>query len=96
MSDETGSDLVYQNALTSLASAGVFKNQSLTRDGHISAMFAEASVRIVGSTLADRPITESELMQLFGLLLAAAAERGLDPAKLLAIGMAAVLNEQKP
>jgi hypothetical protein len=87
----------YENALTVLADAGVLKTRDTFRDGHTEVAFAEAAIDATGSRLAQRPMSEKDGMRLLGHLVAAAAERGLRPAELLAIGMASALqNAAKP
>ena len=84
----------YPQALAALAAAGVFKENPFFRDGHTEAEFAASGVDITGSTLTQREVSEDDRLQMFGLLLTAAAARGLKPAELLAIGMATVLTHQ--
>ena len=62
------------------------------RDAHTAADFAAASFDVIGSRLTQRAPSEHDRMQLFGHLLAAAAARGLQPAEVLAIGLAAALR----
>ena len=83
----------YENALAALAAAGVFKANDLFRDGHTAVSFAEAEIDATGSRLSQRAVSEKDSMRLLGHLLAAAAERGLRPAELLAIGMATALQK---
>ena len=94
---ETDSANGYQAALSQLIDAGVFNTENRFRDGHTAAIFDGAAVDITGSTLTQREVSEKDRMQLFGHLLAVAAERGLKPAELLVIGLAhALRGEQTP
>lgn len=83
----------YENAIAVLAAAGVFKANDLFRDGHTAVTFAESAIDATGSRLTQRAVSEKDSTRLFGHLLAAAAERGLRPAELLAIGLATALSE---
>lgn len=83
----------YENALTVLADAGVLKARDTFRDGHTEVTFAEVAIDATGSRLTQRPVSEKDWMRLLGHLMAAAAERGLEPAELLAIGMATALQK---
>ena len=83
----------YLDAITILSATGVLTTDDRFRDGHTEASFAAASIDVTGSSLTQRKVDEKESMRLFGHLLAAAADRGLRPAELLAIGMATVLKD---
>jgi hypothetical protein len=83
----------YTNALNVLADAGVLKASGSFRDAHTEVTFAEAAIDATGSHLTKRPVSEQDWMRLLGHLMAAAAERGLQPAELLAIGMATALQK---
>lgn len=95
MADTTRPDeaMSYEKAITALAAAGVFKANDLFRDGHTAVTFAESAIDATGSRLTQRAVSERDSARLFGHLLAAAAERGLRPAELLAIGMATALRD---
>ena len=82
----------YETALSVLAAAGVLTTRDTFRDGHTAVTFAAAAIDATGSRLAQRAISEKDSMRLLGHLLAVAAERGLRPAELLAIGMATALQ----
>jgi hypothetical protein len=82
----------FQDAMSALADEGVFKLNDLNRDGHTSAMFEASGVDITGSRFTHREVSEKDWVRLLGYLLAAAADRGLRPAELLAIGMATMLK----
>jgi hypothetical protein len=83
----------YENAVSILGKVGVFTTDDRFRDGHTSASFAGSSIDITGSPLMQREVSEKDWTRLFAHLLAAAADRGLRPAELLAIGMATVLQD---
>jgi hypothetical protein len=89
---ETSHALGYHNALSILERAGVLKVIS-TRDGRTVADFPDSSITISDATVTDTKVTEKDRIQMFGHLLAVAADRGMQPAELLAIGMATVLQE---
>ncbi len=94
---QPGEAMTYESALAVLAAAGVFKANDLFRDGHTAVTFAETAIDATGSRLAQRAVSEKDSLRLLGHLLAVAAERGLRPAELLAIGLATVLrNAGKP
>jgi hypothetical protein len=82
----------YEAAISILSEVGVFTTDDRHRDGHTSASFVGSSIDITGSSLTQREVSEKDWMQFFGHLLAVAADRGLRPAELLAIGMATVLR----
>lgn len=93
--DQPDGPMNYENAIAVLAAAGVFKANDFFRDGHTAVTFAESAIDATGSRLAHRPVSEKDSTRLLGHLLAAAAERGLRPAELLAIGMATALREER-
>jgi hypothetical protein len=82
-------------ALQVLADAGVLTLDNRFRDGHTEVSFGAESLDVTGSSVTRRPPSEQDRMRLLGHLLTAAAVRGLQPAELLAIGMAAVLQSGK-
>jgi len=90
---QPGEPMNYERAIAVLAAAGVFKANDLFRDGHTAVTFAESAIDATGSRLTQRAVSEKDSTRLLGHLLAAAAERGLRPAELLAIGMATALRE---
>ena len=93
---QSGHAMSYDTALSILGNAGVFTANDQFRDGHTVASFAGSSIDVTGSPLVQREVSDQDWMRLFGHLLAAAADRGLRPGELLAIGMATVLQGAKP
>ena len=89
---QSSTALTYEDAIAILGQIGVFTSDFLFRDGHTTASFAASSIDVTGSTFSQREVSEKDWIRLLGHLLAEAAERGLRPAQLLAIGMATVLQ----
>lgn len=83
----------FEQALDLLAQKEVFRLEDRFRDGHVEAMFKENGADVSGSRLTGRAISEKDRLVLLGNLLAAAADRGLHPADVLAIGLAELLRD---
>ncbi len=86
-------DSRFEAALAALEKAGALATEGRFRDGHLEAQFEAASVPAVASTLTDAPIKEADRARLFGLLIAKAAERGFEPAHVMAVGLAELVGD---